>query len=41
MTNPKTKHWSTVKRVSTYVKGTIDFGILQGKSEELYVTGKF
>jgi hypothetical protein len=40
MTNPKTKHWSTAKRVSTYVIGTIDFGILQGKSEELYVTRK-
>jgi hypothetical protein len=31
MTHPKVEHWTPVKRILRYVKGTIDFGIAYGE----------
>jgi hypothetical protein len=39
MQAPKTEHWTATKRVLRYVKGTLDFGILYGKSKEPQLCG--
>jgi hypothetical protein len=37
MKKPKVEHWTIAKRVLIYVKSTIDFGLLHGKSGALSI----
>ena len=39
MQAPKIEHWKATKRVLQCIKGTLDFGILYGKSKEPQLCG--